>query len=185
MFTKIEKVDALNLAKRGIFLGLCVYCMVVTVVALKMRPQTLLIGLDSYGARVIREASDPVLRKEKENFIKQFLIQLYTFDGESFERRVSVCGDLMTKDLWLKKKPEFAGIAAKLKTDPLVQVLEIQELREVDTNTYQADIKIQVQRKLEINTVKLRVDIRISPSERRETNPYLFEVKDYDENQTS
>ena len=55
-----------------------------------------------------------------------------------------------------------------LKTDPLTQSAEVQELREVDEATYQADLLIRVQRRLTESKVKLRVEIRVRPSFWRE-----------------
>lgn len=185
MFRRIEKATLLSIARRLICGGLLAYGVIATMLLFRLNPRPVLIGIDQYGTRVIRESGDRLLRKEKENFLKRFLALLYSYDAETFTKRVSDSGDLMTKALWEAKTGEFSRIAAQLKTDPLTQSAEIQEIREVDEATYQADLLVRVQWRLTESRVKLRVEIRVRPSLRRENNPYPFEVESYDESQSS
>jgi hypothetical protein len=185
MFRRIEKATVLSVMKKLLIAGLLGYGAVTTVLLLRLKPQPLLIGVDQYGTRVIRESGDRLLKSEKANFLKRFMALLYSYDSETFEKRISDCGDLMTETLWKQKMAEFTRIAAQLKTEPLTQTAEVVELREIEAATYQADLVLRVQRRLAESKIKLRVEFRVRPNVRRENNPYPFEVESYDESQGS
>jgi len=174
MFRRIEKATVLSITKKLLLGSLVGYCAVATYLLIRLNPQPVLIGVDQYGTRVIRESGDRLLRKEKENFLKRFLALLYSYDSETFERRISDSGDLMTRTLWDEKKAEYGRIAGQLKAEPITQTVEVKELREVDAGTYQADLLLRVKRRLAESEVKLRVELRVRPSLRRENNPYPF-----------
>lgn len=183
MFKAVPRVALLSIAKKVIVAGLAGYTAIASVLLLRMKPQTILIGIDQYGTRVIREPGDRLLKKEKENFLKRFLALLYGYDSETFEKRVSESGDLMSDQLWSEKREEFERIGKQLKNEDLTQEVQVRELREVDDWTYQADVALKIRRKLTEATVKLRVELRIRPNPRRENNPYPYEVERYDEQQ--
>lgn len=183
MFRTIPKVAILSLAKKVIVVGLVAYAGIASVLLLRLKPQTLLIGVDQYGTRVIRESGGRLLKKEKENFLKRFLALLYGYDSETFEKRISDGGDLMADLLWSEKREEFDRIGKQLKNEDLTQEVQVLELREIDDWTYQTDLQLKIRRKLTESVVKLRVDLRIRPNPRRENNPYPYEVERYDEQQ--
>lgn len=185
MFRRIEIATVYSVAKRLMVLGLIGYGVVMTILMFRLSPKPILIGMDQYGTRVIRESGDRLFKREKENFLKRFLTLVYSYDPDTFEKRISDSGDLMTKNLWETKKAEFMRIATQLKTEPLAQMADVQELREVDDGTYQADLMLRVQKRLVESKIKLRIEIRVRPSLRRENNPYPFEVESYDESQGS
>jgi len=176
-------VAVLSIAKKAIVIGLVAYAGIASVLLLRLKPQTLLIGVDQYGTRIIREPGDRLLKKEKENFLKRFLALHYGYDSETFEKRISDGGDLMAEQLWTEKREEFERIGKQLKTEDLTQEVQVSELREMDEWTYQADLALKVRRKLTEAVVKLRVELRIRPNPRRENNPFLYEVERYDEQQ--
>ncbi len=183
MFKKIPRIALLSIAKKVIVFGLVCYAGVASVLLLRLKPQTLIIGIDQYGTRIVREPGDRLLKKEKENFLKRFLALQYGYDTETFEKRISDSGDLMADQLWTEKRAEFDRIAKQLKTEDLTQEVQVTELREVDDWTYQADLALKIRRKLTESAVKLRVELRIRPNPRRENNPYPYEVERYDEQQ--
>lgn len=185
MFRRPERVTVLSLAKKTMVMGLVLYGAATTVLLVRLKPQPLLVGIDAYGTRIIRESGDRLLKKERENFLKHFLALLYNYDSETFDKRISDGGDLMATALWKEKREEFERIARQIKTESVAQAAEVQELREVDDGAYQADLLIRVQRRLTETTVKLRVEIRIRPNTRRENNPYPYEVERYDEQQAT
>lgn len=183
MFRLKNKATAYSFLKK-VVLGLAViYIMVATVLLLRIRPEPLLIGVDQYGTRVIRDSSDRLVKKERENFLKRFLMLFYNYDSGSFEERISESGDLMSGALWAEKRDEFSKIARQLKAEDLEQKATVSELRELDETSYQADVALIIRRKLTESKVKLRVDLRVRPNRRNEKNPYPLEVERYDEQQ--
>ena len=185
MFKTIPRVAVLSIARKTVFTLLLAYGVLTTTLLLKLKPEPVLIGIDQYGTRVIRESNDRLLKKEKQNFIKHFFVLLYNFDQDTFEKRISESGDFMTEALWASKSKEFEQIAKQFKSEGLTQIGEIQELRELEDGVYQADISVKVHRKLTETTIKLRVEIKIRPNRRRQANPYPYEVERYDEQQVS
>lgn len=91
----------------------------------------------------------------------------------------------MAEDLWAQKKVEFERLAKQLKSEELTQTVEIKELREVDSSSFEVDLVVHVKRRLNESSVKLRVDLKIHTNPRRENNPYPYEVERYDESQLS
>lgn len=178
---KMSRATQLSLLRKTLIFGLVIYSALLTIIMFRVKPHAILIGIDQYGTRVISAAGDRLLKKEKENFLKHFLALLYSYNEETFETRISDCGDLMTKVLWAAKKQEFLKLKEKLKTEPLTQIAEITELREIDQGEYEADVSLKIRRKLTENTIKLRVQIRVKSSARAENDPYPFEVENYDE----
>lgn len=185
MFGSLRRISVLSIARKALLGGVAVYGVIATVLLFRLNPKPILIGIDPYGTRVIREGGDRLLRQEKENFLKHFLALQYSYDQATFEKRISDCGDLMAVDLWAQKKIEFERVAQSLRAEELTQTVDIKELREVDAQNFEADLVIHIKRRLKESTVKLRVDLRVHANPRRENNPYPYEVERYDENQST
>ncbi len=158
MFGSLNRVSFYSITRKALVGGLVAYGVIATVLLFRLNPNPVLIGIDPYGTRIIREGGDRLIRQEKENFLKHFLTLQYSYDSESFDRRISDCGDLMAEDLWTQKKVEFERLAKQLKAEELTQTVEIKELREVDSSHFEADLVMHIKRRLSESTVKLRVD---------------------------
>ena len=183
MFSNLKPVSLLSLMKKALFIGICVYGLIATLLLFRLSPEPILVGMDPYGTRIIRGADDRLVVSEKENFLKHFLALLYNYDAETFRERISESGDLMSDALWKRKSPEFEGILKELKSESLTSRADILEIREEDDATFQADLLIHVKRRLTETKMKLRVELKIKPRPRREENPYPYEVESYDEEQ--
>lgn len=182
--TKIlNPILTVALLKRVLVMGILVYAGVITVMVFKLKPVPILIGIDSYGTRIITRSDDALLRREKENLMKQFISEFYNFDQTNYSEKLSHAGDLMSLRLWNDKKSEFEKIAKKLTDENLSQNAKIVELRQVDENTFQADLLLHIERKLTPTDLKLRIEIQIQPHARSTENPYPYEVDHYDEQQ--
>ncbi len=167
---------------KGILIaGVTGWALIATILLLKFQPQTLLIGIDQYGARLITTEDDRLLRVEKENFIKRYLHHAYTYTSQDFEGRMSQAGDLMTQHLWEEKKKEFSRIAREMKTQELTQTTTLQELRQVDPENFEADLQIKTKTRLQEATTRLRVGLKIKRTTRTKQNPYPYEVESYAE----
>src|SRR5689334_16357817 len=149
MFRNIKPISIYQWTKRLLLILLVIYSGVSTVLLLKMKPKTLVIGIDSYGTRVIETTDDRLIRMEKHNFVKKFIHTLYNYSEITFSQNVSQAGDMMNRDLWEKRKPEYLQLSEGLKTKPLKQeVLQVEDIRELDISSYQADIKLKVTKNL-------------------------------------
>ena len=167
--------------KRGLFVALVAYSVTVSVIILRINPTPILIGIDPFGTRVIVSQEDRLLKIEKENFLKRFLVQLYAYDETNFDERISTVGDLMAGALWEKRRPEFVALSTRLKTEPLSQTAKILDLRELDAHHYEADVAVNVHNRLKNADLKLRISINLAASARSQVKPYPYEVISYDE----
>lgn len=155
-----------------------------SVLLLRNKPQTLLIGIDENGVRVIRDERDRLIAQEKLNFIKKYLSYSYTFDSRDYAERVTSAGNLMSGKLWEEKSPEFRKLSEEAKQNPdTAQEAIIEEIRFIDDYTFEADLSLKVSKKLKIIIVPIRVVLRIITHRRTVDNPYAWEVNSYVENQ--
>ena len=177
----LRVVSVSQILRTTLIIGLVGYSVVSTVLLLKLDPKPLVIGIDSYGTRIINSADDRLIRLERQNFVKRFIQSFYSYESSNFESRISLAGDSMTKDLWESRKSEFSAQAEKSKTAEISQRVEISDLREVDSENYQADLVLTIKNRLQETTAKLRLDLQIRPSRRSDVNPYPFEVASYAE----
>ena len=147
----------------------------------KLQPKTLLIGIDSYGTRVIETKDDRLIRMERHNFMKKFITLLYHWDASTFSQNISTASDLMAIEIWEKRKGDFQKIGEEMKTKPFQQKVDIEEIREIDVSTYQVDLHLTIQRGLMEKKMPLRVEIHLRSSHRSGQNIYPYEVSSYDE----
>lgn len=181
MIRSISKASAYQILRKLLFCLVTVYCVVTTVLLIRLNPKPLVIGIDPYGTRIIGTEKDPILKAEKENFLKRFISYLYNYDETNFDERISVVGDSMNGKLWEQRKAEFQPISSRLKQEPLSQKSRINDLREIDETHYEADIEINIQSRLRQNTVRMRVGIELAAAPRSSVKPYPWEVIAYDE----
>lgn len=183
---KVEKpVQWISLLKKTIIIGVLGYCTITTFLLLRLKPDPILIGIDAYGTRLIVKADDSLLKIEKENFIKKFLSSFYNYDQDNFSARISESGDLMSRALWEKKRQDLAQTATRLKSEILSQTTKIQELRQIDDVTFEADLLVLVKDKLKEYPFKLRVELKLKRSTRTGINPYAYELEVLNEQQLS
>ena len=162
-------------------ISLISYSATISVVLFRMNPAPILIGIDPFGTRIIATQEDRLLKIEKENLLKRFILQLYNYDETNFDERISAAGDLMSVSLWEKRNPDFSALSKRLKNEPLSQKAKILDLREIDDRHYEADVSIGIRNRLKSVDLKLRIGIELKPSARSQTKPYPYEVATYDE----
>lgn len=167
--------------KKLLFLTLILYSGVTTFLLFRLDPKPLIIGIDPYGTRVLGAEKDPILKAEKENFLKRFVTYLYNYDETNFDERISIVGDFMNSKIWERRKAEFTSVSNRLKQEPLTQKGKITDLREIDETHFEADVEVHVQSRLRESTVKMRVEIELAAAPRTSSKPYPWEVTSYDE----
>jgi hypothetical protein len=177
-----SKVDFL---KATLFFVVLCWALTATFLLVRLKPQIVLVGIDQYGTRIISEEGDRLTQLERDNFIKKYLGLLYTFRSTDFDTRVSAAGDMMGDVLWASKKVEFLEISKKLKSQELSQSTEVEQLREIGPETFEADLKIVVRSKLQESVSRIRVEIKLRKVPRTSTKPFPFEVETHEENSLS
>lgn len=181
MIKRFSKMSQFTWLKRVFVFSVIAYGTIVSILLIRLDPKPLVIGVDPYGTRLVTSEKDPILKAEKDNFIKRFLIYLYNYDETNFDDRISIVGDSMSIKSWDKRKLEFITISSRIKNEPLVQKGKIIDLREIDETHYEADLDIHVQSRLRENSLKIRVAVELKSSPRSSIKPYPWEVTNYDE----
>ena len=182
MIRSIRPISCFSILKSTLLLSLLLYSLVCTVAIVRMRPTTLVIGIDSYGTRIIETKDDRLIRLERHNFVKTFLTQMYNYNSaESFNKSVSSAGDLMSSETWKRREHEFNQMVESLKGNEVQQVADLEDLREIDPVSYEADLKLTIKTKLNEKIVKVRVVMNLKPVSRTTINPYPWEISVYEE----
>ncbi len=181
MIKNITKASIYSGMKRFMVLALLAYCVLTTVLLLRLDPKPLVIGIDPYGTRVVGQYGDSILKAEKENLLKRFLVYLYSYDETNFDDRISEVGEFMSVELWDRKRAEFISISNRMKTESLTQKAKITDIREIDETHFEADIELSITNRLKKAALKLRVSVELKPSPRTSSKPYPWEVITYDE----
>ena len=179
MLKNLNRVSQFELIKKTSVLGLIIYSVVLSVLLLKQKPETLLIGIDQYGTRLISDQDDRLLKSEKMNFLKLFLRIYHNYDSESYTTAISRAGDLMSQQYWTEKKPDFLQRQEVLKGKDYQRISEIKDLRAIDSTTFEADIIVIERKALKETKSNLRVEIHLQPIKRSQINAYPFEVVRY------
>lgn len=181
MIKSIRPVSVFKMMKFLLIVGLLVYSAVCTVVMLQIKPTTLVIGIDSYGTRVIETKDDHLIRLERHNFVKSFLTLLFNYNSDNFSKNASMAGDMMSSEAWNKRQTEFKQLVSSLKEVPIQQVSEVEDIREIDQTSYEADLKITIRSKLNEKKLRVRVVMNLKPASRTAINPFPWEVSNYEE----
>jgi len=144
--------------------------------AYQNKPRIIFIGLDDSGTRIITEATDPILAKERVKFVREFLRGYYNYASTDYTQAMSQAGALMSDPLWREKELDFKHIADQMKQTPLTQEARLIDLRQVSEQEFEADLDIHIRSRLQERTVKYRVVLTIAPRKRNTENPYPLEV---------
>jgi hypothetical protein len=175
----MKPVSQFELIKKISVASLVIYSIILSVILIKQKPETLLIGIDQYGTRLISDQDDRLLKAEKINFLKLFLRIYHTYDSDGYTTAISRAGDLMSQQYWNEKKPEFLQRQEVLKGKDYQRTAEIKDLRAIDSTAFEADLVVSEMRSLQETKINLRVEIQLQPIKRSQINAYPFEVVRY------
>jgi hypothetical protein len=179
MIRSLPKRTQLEWMKRAMVIALLIYSIATTGLLLKLNPVPVVIGIDAYGTRIVTGEKDPIIKAEKEAFVRRFIANFYNYDETNFDDRISLVGDLMKPDLWEEKRAEYLSISTRLKDEPLSQRAKIIDLREIDDTHFEADLNIQIQSRLRSTQTQIRVSLEISQAPRSSVKPYPWEITRY------
>lgn len=107
----------------SLIVSLFLWGVVASILAFKNNSQVVLIGKTGGSYQLITD--EEITPTETGNFIRHFLSLTLNFNDESYRRHISLAGDLMTEELWRKKKPELIQMASFIKKNKVTQSAEI------------------------------------------------------------
>ena len=128
-----------EIAVLSLIISLMLWALVTSYLAFKNNSQVFLIGKtgDSYQL-IVDEEMTPI---ETGNFIRHFLALTLNFNDESYNRHISLAGDLMTEKLWLKKKPEFIKMAGFIKKNKVTQSAEVLKIQKTEKGFFEVKVR--------------------------------------------
>ena len=128
-----------EIALSFLIISLMLWGVVASYLAFKNNSQVILIGKteNSYQL-IVDEEMSPI---ETGNFIRHFLALTLNFNDESYRRHISLAGDLMTEELWKKKKAEFIQMAGFIKKNKVTQSVEVLKIQKAKKGFYEVKVR--------------------------------------------
>ena len=142
--------------------------------AFQNKSQVMLIGKNTEGYELITDAE--VTPIETGNFIRHFLSLALNFNEASCQRHISLAGDLMTEELWKKKKPEFIEMAGFIKKNKVTQSAEILKIQKTKSNVYEIKVKIYLFKNSLLTEKEKLILLTLIQNERNYENPWRHSV---------
>lgn len=174
-----SKLYQQEIMRWALILGLIIWALVASVLALQNRKETLLIGIDERGSvKLITDKDDQFLQEEIKGFLNQFLELYYSYDENTFESRVARAADLFSDELWSEKQAELLALSEKLKKEPLAQSFELEVLDLIGTDKVEAVLNIKIKQRISEHKIKLKVNLVFDKRKRSIKNPWGFELKE-------
>lgn len=156
--------------------ALAIWGLTASAFALTNRSQTLVIGIDEVGTRLITNSSDRLIRSETKNFLKSFLDLYYSYDEKNFSENLGLATELMSSDLWDRSKPKLLELNERLKKTPLTQKSEIQSIDLLEPGKIEAVLNLTISSRMSSQKVRLKVHIEFRKTERTQNNSWGFEI---------
>ena len=154
--------------------GLFLWASVTSYLAFQNKTQVILIGKVGSSYQLITdEKKDPI---ETGNFIRHFLALTLNFDEGSYRKHISLAGDLMTENLWNKKKPEFKEMAGFIKKHKVSQSSEVLSIKKIKKGQYEITIKNYLFKKGVLTEKTKLVLLSLSDNQRSFENPWRYSV---------
>ena len=155
----------LSLLLWGLFTGL---------LAFRNKTQVVLIGKANSSYHIItNEETSPI---ETKNFIRHFIALTLNFDKQSYRKHISLAGDLMTEDLWKKKKAEFKEIDSVIRDKNIIQSAEILQIKKNKKNLFEVKIKNYLFKNSILKETNKSIFISVTHNKRSYENPWRHSV---------
>jgi hypothetical protein len=171
--------------KRHLIMGLLlsalvIWAMTATILALRAKNETTLIGIDKNGTRIITQAEDPLFKTEVVNFIRRFVSLLYNFDSTTFVDNVGSASDLMALPLWTQQKGKIVTLGETVKKESITHAAVVQKITMKD-GKYQVLIETNEMVRMKNAKRLLKLEITLAQVERTARNPWGMEVSKLEE----
>ena len=142
--------------------------------ALQNKTQVFLIGKTDESYQLITDEKKTAI--ETGNFIRHFLALILNFNDESYKRHISLAGDLMTEELWKKKKPEFIEMFSFIKKNKVTQSAEILKIQKTKTGFYEIKVRNYLFKNGILNTKDKLILLSLIQNQRSYENPWRHSV---------
>lgn len=182
------KIHAEEVFKRHtqfiLFIGIALLSITSIIINLKSvssykRP--LIIAVDTNGARIVSQLTDPIYKTEALSFIQKFLFNVYNFNSQNFIKRIGFATSIMSEDLWKKKENEILDLKNKVERDQIEITSEIQKITLDENSTYHALISVYEKSRLNETNHLVKISLKLKQTTRSNENPSGLEVDSYEE----
>ena len=159
------------------FIGsLILWAVTMSFLAFQNKTQVILIGNKEGSYQLIKEGEkDPL---ETENFIRHFLGLTLNFDEKSYNDNISLAGDLMTENLWERKKSDFTEMAGFIKKHKVIQSSELLEITKIKTNNYEVKVRNYLFKKGILTKKEKLLSLSLTENTRSFENPWRYSVSE-------
>ena len=145
------------------------------------KTEPLVIAIESSQLRILNK--NETYPKELYSFIEMFLTKSYDFNYLNIKNNIETSSNLMTAELWEKKKSDVISFLDKMVTQKISsKLLDIKSITPISTTEVNAIIinEIQSVDKKQLRTLNLKILLNIK-SERNKDNPSIYEVASIEE----
>ena len=163
-----------EIAVISLIISLFLWGVVTSYLAFQNKSQVVLIGKTDESYQLIKDEKETPI--ETGNFIRHFLALSLNFNDESYKRHISLAGDLMTEDLWKKKKPEFIQMAGFIKKNKVTQSVEILKIQKVKNNLYEIEVKNYLFKNGILTEKNKLISLSLIDNQRSYENPWRHSV---------
>lgn len=162
-----------------LIVALGLWAITASVAYLRMKPQTIVIGVSDDASYLIETESKAHVAKEKVLFLSKFIDSYYAFDEKTFDMKMTRAGDFMSQDLWQIKQPEILKVKAALIASPYTQTLKVLNIDDLGEGKVEAMVLVGVTKKLTTGSARVKITMRIQDKLRDLTSAYPFEVTEF------
>ena len=163
-----------EIAVISLIVSLFLWGVVTSYLAFQNKSQVVLIGKTDESYQLIKDEKETPI--ETGNFIRHFLALSLNFNDESYKRHISLAGDLMTEELWRKKKPEFIQMAGFIKKNKVTQSVEILKIQKVKNNLYEIEVKNYLFKNGILTEKNKLISLSLIDNQRSYENPWRHSV---------
>lgn len=165
-----------EIAVISLIVSLFLWGVVTSYLAFQNKSQVVLIGKTDESYQLIKDEKETPI--ETGNFIRHFLALSLNFNDESYKRHISLAGDLMTEDLWRKKKPEFIQMTSFIKKNKVTQSVEILKIQKAKSNLYEIEVKNYLFKNGILTEKNKLISLSLIDNQRSYENPWRHSVSD-------
>lgn len=163
-----------EMAVISLIVSLMLWGIMSSYLAFQNKSQVVLIGkTDETYQLITDEKTTPI---ETGNFIRHFLSLTLNFNNGSYKKHISLAGDLMTEELWKKKKPEFIQMAGFIKKNKVTQSAEILKIQKVKSNLYEIEVRNYLFKNSILTEKDKLILLSLTPNQRSYENPWRHSV---------
>lgn len=166
------------------FIGMCILFVIGIAVnigvALKSK-NSLIIAIDSNGARVVSAEKDPIFKTEATRFIQRFLASVYNFQSDTFVKQIGYAANVMSDELWSLKKDEIMNLKDRVEADQVILKGNIQKLSLGENGIYYALVDVSEKSRISEKKHLVKISLKLKQTVRNNENPSGLLVDSYEE----